>query len=176
MEPSVRNIKKLDVLFNIFKSSAPDLSIDYNSIIPLLSVARRKNNDDQLKKMASQFINIQIFNYNSKLFQRSSYDINNYDFNFMSKVKTNSNNFGIVDPHTHKLTSQSLLLENFLNRNNLTCIANVSLPESKLPKRIRNKLDTSALLAILGLLITKDIDASTIIVHEHILGVKNKLT
>ncbi|SMN18701.1 similar to Kazachstania africana KAFR_0G03280 hypothetical protein [Maudiozyma saulgeensis] len=175
MSRSKKNIKNLDDLFSIFKKSRPDLSLDYNVFLPYLYPTQKYANRNQLRSLARQLINTQIFTHNSRIFLRSKFDINGSDFNFMSKLPGGTNAFDLINPRTSKHTSQELLLQKFITDNNLSGISNIPIPESKLPKRIRRKFDRLTLLSILGILITEEPIASEIIIHDHILQLKGNI-
>lgn len=173
MKISAKNRTNLDKLFKLFEKSVPEITSDHTIFNPFLSPTKPNTHRNQLRKLAKELINIEIIQHNARIFQRSKFDINGSDFNYMTKISSNKNNpLHLIDPKTRKFISQEKIIENFLKRNKLDGISNIPMPEPQLPKRVRNKFDRLTLLSILGLLITNDPKSSSIIIKDHLLTLK----
>ncbi|GMM53786.1 hypothetical protein DAKH74_004020 [Maudiozyma humilis] len=175
MKLSQHNARNLETLLKAFRTSAPDLSIDTSTLLPMLYPSRsslRETGRAQLPALASRLINIQVFDHNARVFQRSPQDINGCDFNYMHKCRGARATAPTIPLLTHngaRRASQQSLLTSFLEQQGIQRLANVPIPESRLPLRIRRKLDGIALLGVLGAIAARDPQASNVIVHDHIL-------
>ena len=173
MNIAAKNKIKLDKLFKIFEKSVSELPSDHTNFIPFLSPTKPNVHRNQLRKLAKNLINIEIIQHNTKVFQRSKFDINGSDFNYIMKLSNGAKNtLHMIDPKTRKFISQETMIERFLKENKLEGISNIPIPESRLPKRVRNKFDRLTLLSILGLLITNDPQNSSIIIKNQLLSLK----
>ena len=173
MNTTVKNRTNLDKLFKIFEKSVQELPSDRTIFVPFLSPTKPTRHRNQLRKLAKNLINIEIIQHNTKVFQRSKFDINGSDFIYITKLSSGTNSpLHMIDPKTRKFISQEIIVERFLRRNKLEGISNIPIPESQLPKRIRDKFDRLTLLSILGLLITNDPKNSSIIIKNHLLSLK----
>lgn len=170
--PSQRNLHNLETLRNAFRASVPTLSMDNALFLPMLYPSGHTKRNAPLPRLASSLINMQVFDHNARVFQRSPHDINGCDFNYMHKCRgahETAPTIPLLTQNGAERESQQSLLTQFLQLHGIQRLANVPLPESQLPSRIRRKLDAQALLGILGLIASVDPVASNIIVHDHIL-------
>ena len=190
-----RDVQKLDRLFAVLRprsyeqkiphgSSGDSLSQEepqslslqipnYDQLIPHLypmntrdpAVTTYQSQDIALKNLALSLLKIKILEHNITVYRRSIYDINNFDFNYLSKISPGtqspppSHNITLLvqDPNTYSLrvtpkTIPKLLIQ-FMKGNNLTGLANLSTWTGHVPSKVRSTLDHHTLLILLGELI-----------------------
>ena len=125
-----------------------------------------QSQDIALKNLALSLLKIKILEHNISVYRRSIYDINNFDFNYLSKinpgVQSSQSSLSritllVQDPNTYSLrvTPKTIpkLLRQFLKSNNLTGLANLSTWTGHVPSKVRSTLDHHTLLILLGELI-----------------------
>ena len=190
-----RDVQKLDRLFAVLRprsyeqkiphgSSGDSLSQEepqslslqipnYDQLIPHLypmntrdpAIKTYQSQDIALKNLALSLLKIKILEHNISVYRRSIYDINNFDFNYLSKISPGtqspppSRNITLLvqDPNTYSLrvtpkTIPKLLIQ-FIKSNNLTGLANLSTWTGHVPSKVRSTLDHHTLLILLGELI-----------------------
>lgn len=127
-----------------------------------------QSQDIALKNLALSLLKIKILEHNISVYRRSIYDINNFDFNYLSKINPGVHSSQsprlssritllVQDPNTYSLrvTPKTIpkLLRQFLKSNNLTGLANLSTWTGHVPSKVRSTLDHHTLLILLGELI-----------------------
>ena len=184
-----RDVQKLDRLFAVLRPRSNEqisyrpsgeqqpLSLqipNYNQLIPHLYpmntrdpvIKTYQSQDIALKNLALSLLKIKILEHNISVYRRSIYDINNFDFNYLSKinpgVQSSQSSLSritllVQDPNTYSLrvTPKTIpkLLRQFLKSNNLTGLANLSTWTGHVPSKVRSTLDHHTLLILLGELI-----------------------